>query len=220
MLIDLHSHTRRHSWDSDLTPDELIDLTKRAGLDGICFTEHDFFWDPAEVEDLARRHNFLVIPGVEINTEDGHMLCFGLSAYTYGMHRAHELAGHLERAGGVMVGAHPYRRQMPWRPDDAAAYQECLAKAAINPAYPACVAMEQINGRGGAFENQFAADVCARLGMPTTAGSDSHAISDVGRCATEFIDRIEDLAGLIEALRAGRCRAVRLEGNSRWAKGE
>lgn len=210
MLIDLHTHTRRHSWDSDLTPDELIDLAKQAGLDGICLTEHDFFWDLDEVAELARRHNFLVLPGVEINTDDGHMLCFGLTEYRYGMHRVPELAAHVRQAGGAIVAAHPYRRQQPWKPEDPEDYRNALLKAAANPAYSSCWAMERVNGRGSQAENSFAAAVCDELGMASTAGSDAHAATDVGRCATEFLDRIDDLYDLIAALQDGRCRAVEL----------
>ena len=215
MLIDLHTHTRRHSWDSDLTPDELIDLVKQAGLDGVCLTEHDFFWDLDEVRDMARRHDFLVLPGVEINTEDGHMLCFGLTAYTYGMHRVPELAEHIRKAGGAMVAAHPYRRQAPWKPEDPEDYRNALLKAAANPAYASCLAIERLNGRGSEMENGFSTALCERLDLPTTAGSDAHAATDVGRCATEFQDRIEDLEGLIAALQAGRCTAVDMRRGSR-----
>jgi predicted metal-dependent phosphoesterase TrpH len=213
MLIDLHTHTRRHSWDSDLTPDELIDLSKQAGLEGVCLTEHDFFWDEDEVRDLCRRHDFLVLPGVEINTEDGHMLCFGLTAYVYGMHRVRELAEHVRKAGGAMVAAHPYRRQAPWKPDDPDDYRDALLRATANPAYASCWGMERINGRGSDAENAFAAAVCDNLGLPATAGSDAHAAPDVGRCATEFLDHVEDLPGLIEAIRGGRCQAVDLRSN-------
>ena len=78
VLIDLHSHTRPISWDSFLTPDELVERGRDAGLDGIVFCEHDFCWDPEEVRALARRHSFLVLAGVEINTEDGHILVYGV----------------------------------------------------------------------------------------------------------------------------------------------
>jgi hypothetical protein len=50
------------------------------------------------------------------------------------------------------------------------------------------------------------------MGMAGSAGSDSHAISDVGKCATEFDRRIETLDDLIEELRAGRFRPVSLVG--------
>src|SRR3972149_2451684 len=107
MLIDLHAHSRSLSWDSDLDADELVERARAAGLDGLCLTEHDYFWDAAELRALGRRHDFLVLPGVEINTEDGHFLCFGIDRYVYGMHRSRELAAHVARAGGACIPPPP-----------------------------------------------------------------------------------------------------------------
>ena len=63
MLIDLHNHTSRYSDDSLLSPEHLIEVAKKAGLDGIAVTEHDFFWDHDELVDIGKRMDFLVIPG-------------------------------------------------------------------------------------------------------------------------------------------------------------
>ncbi len=210
MLIDLHTHTRPLSWDSYLTPDELVERTKAAGLDGLCLSEHDYFWKPEDVIALGKRHNFLVLPAIEINTDDGHMLVYGLSKYVYGMHRSHELARHVEQAGGAMVAAHPYRNQMPWQTDDPQRYHEALVRASRNPAYQHCVALERINGRGTQKENAFSAALCDLMGMPGTAGTDSHARSDIGRCATYFERDIRTIEDLIEELKAGRFRPVDL----------
>jgi hypothetical protein len=210
MLIDLHTHTRPLSWDSDLTPGELIEGSRAAGLDGIVLTEHDFFWDAEEVQALARRHNFLVLPGVEINTEDGHILAYGIDHYVFGMHRSHVLAEIVTQAGGAMVAAHPYRRRMPWHLHDERDYEEALLRASRNPAYRYCVALEKLNGKGKVNENEFSGRLCDLTGMAGTAGSDSHTRSDIGRCATYFERRIEDVHGLIEELKAGRFHAVDL----------
>ena len=48
------------------------------------------------------------------------------------------------------------------------------------------------------------------MAMPGTAGSDAHARTDIGRCATEFERRIETIEDLIDELKAGRFRAVDL----------
>jgi len=78
MLIDLHTHTAPKSDDSYLKPEELITYAKRAGLDAICLTEHDWFWDEEAIRELCQRHDFLLLPGVEITTEEAHLLVFGL----------------------------------------------------------------------------------------------------------------------------------------------
>ena len=67
--------------------DDLIQAAKVAGLDGVCLTEHDAFWDMHEVNALSRRHDFLVLPGSEINTDTGHVLVFGLQRYVFGLHK-------------------------------------------------------------------------------------------------------------------------------------
>ncbi len=208
MLIDLHTHTHPLSHDSLLSPDELIDAAKAAGLDGVCLTEHDFFWDPAEVAALSKRHDFLVIPGIEVNTEDGHIVVFGLDRFVYGMHRLHELARMAEAAGAVMIAAHPYRRQLPFELRHEGDWTHALERAVANPACSHVTAIETQNGRGSDRENAFSAEVAARLSLPTVAASDAHERKDIGRCATEFERKITGLEDLIAELKAGRFRAV------------
>lgn len=211
MLIDLHTHTQPLSHDSLLTADDLIDLAKSAGLDGLCLTEHDFFWEPEKVDELRRRHNFLVIPGIEVNTEDGHIVVFGLERYVYGMHRFPELRALVEAADGVMIAAHPYRRQLPFELRHEGDWSDALERALANPAYSGVTAIETINGRGSTRENAFAAEVAARLGTPSCAASDAHSPNDVGRCATEFEHPITGLHDLIAELGAGRFRPATLK---------
>ncbi len=212
MLIDLHTHTRPLSWDSYLTPDDLVERSKQTGVDGICLSEHDYLWNPDDVIALGKRHNFLVLPAIEINTDDGHILVYGINKYVYGMHRSHELARHVQQANGAMVAAHPYRRQMPWYVEDERDLREALVRASRNPAYEYCVALEKLNGRGTVKENEFSVALCEHMGMPGTAGTDSHSRSDIGRVATNFERDIHDICELIEELRAGRFDAVDLTG--------
>jgi predicted metal-dependent phosphoesterase TrpH len=210
MLIDLHAHTWPRSHDSVLNPDDLIVRAKAAGLDAIAFTEHDTVWDQKSIEELRAKHNFLVLAGVEISTDDGHILAFGIDKYVFGMHRSRELASYAERAGGVLVAAHPYRRQMPWFSRSDEEYHGALEKASRNPAYQYVKALEEQNGRGSDKENEFARRLCELMELPGTAGTDSHAISDVGKCATLFHGEIRDERELIEELKAGRFEAVDL----------
>lgn len=210
MLIDLHMHTKRHSWDSLLDVHDLIDRAKQCGLDGICLTEHDIFWDPEEVRDLGKKHDFLVIPGVEINTDDGHFLCFGLQAYVFGMHRTKDLAAHVIAAGGAMVAAHPYRRNLPPLSTGDAEYARALDVTCQRHAWTFCAAMERVNGRGSERENAFSSQIIDSIDIAAVAGSDSHQWTDIGRCATEFDYRIDGLTDLIEALKSRKCRPVML----------
>ncbi len=204
MLIDLHTHTHPLSHDSDLTPDRLVEAAKEAGLDGICLTEHDFFWEHEKAAELGRRHDFLVIPGIEVNTERGHVVVFGLQEFVYGMHRLSELVEMVEAAGGAMIAAHPYRRQLPFELEKDGDWSEALARASDNAAYRHVHAIETLNGRGTERQNAFSAAVCERHSLAQAAGSDAHSVVDVGTCATEFEARIEDLGDLIGELKSGR----------------
>jgi predicted metal-dependent phosphoesterase TrpH len=210
VLIDLHTHTHPLSHDSLLSPDELIEAAKAAKLDAVCLTEHDFFWDHAEAAALAKRHNFLVIPGIEVNTEDGHIVVFGLDRFVYGMHRMHELARMAEAADAVMIAAHPYRRQLPFELRHEGDWTHALERAAVNPAYKHVAAIETLNGRGSERENAFSAAVAAQLNVATTGASDAHEHKDVGRVATHFERKIKDLDALITELKAGRFKPATL----------
>lgn len=210
MLIDLHSHTWPRSHDSLLDPEDLIEQAKRAGLDAICFTEHDTVWDAEALKEISEKHNFLVLPGVEISTEDGHILTYGIDHYVFGMHHSHELAQHVEGKQGAMVAAHPYRRQKPPHSSTHDEYEEALQRAAHNPAYAHVAALEALNGRGTEEENAFSKRLGELMGLPGTAGTDSHATHDIGACATYFERQVYDVRDLIREIKAGRFYAVDL----------
>jgi len=218
VLIDLHCHTFPLSDDSFLSPDQLIERAKAVGLDGVCLTEHDFVWEPPKLHELAERHNFLVIPGIEVNTEDGHILVFGLNRYVYGMHRVAELAQLVAEAGGTMVAPHPYRRLTPFLRMDDDFWTMALERAAANPAFQYVCALEAINGRSAQDENLFSWQLCARLGLPAIAGSDAHEPSDVGTCATRFHRVIAHVEDLVRELKAGRFHAVNLRAQTEGGK--
>lgn len=210
MLIDLHNHTSRYSDDSLLLPEHLIEEAKKAGLDGIAITEHDFFWDYEELVTLGKRMEFLVIPAVEVNTDEGHILVFGLDRYVFGMHKPWFLKDLVDRRGGAMLAAHPYRRRFRPEYKDAEEYEQMLQRACSNSMLSIVEGAEVNNGRGSEQQNAFAAEVCRRLNLKGVATSDSHQTHDIAKNATEFERRITGLDDLIEELKAGRFHPVPL----------
>ena len=111
MLIDLHTHTYPKSDDSQLSPADLVLKAKKAGLDGICLTEHDWFWSTEEIAQINREMDFLLLPGVEMNTEDGHMIVFGITEFVFGVHHTDFLRDLVTKKNGFMILAHPFRRR-------------------------------------------------------------------------------------------------------------
>ena len=212
MIIDIHTHTYPTSDDSLLNPEQLIEEAKRIGLDGVCITDHDGFWDPKEVVELSRVHNFLVLPGCEVTTEEGHLLVYGLSKYVFGMHRAALVKNLVDQAGGAIAVAHPYRRTYRQHSDDnPAAYYEMLDRATRNTVFPLSDAVEVFNGRGSKQENAFAHEIAKRFGIPGTGASDAHRLEDLGTFATEFHRPVRCLEDLIRELKAGRFSPVVLD---------
>jgi len=211
MLIDLHTHTTPRSDDSFLKPDELIVHAKRVGLDAVCLTEHDWFWDEEEIADLCQRHNFLVLPGVELTTEEAHLLVFGLKKYVFGMHHASFVKRVVDEAGGAIIVAHPYRRHFPIgaEPEDER-YYPALTRACENPVFEVADAIEVLNGRGSKKENAFSLKISKGLNLRCVGSSDAHEISDIGSGATFFERRIGNLQELIAELKAGRFRTQSL----------
>ena len=205
LYIDLHTHTYPNSDDSFLSPDELVEAAKGLGLDGVCITEHDHFWDPWDILSLSKKHGFLVLPGCEVNTDEGHVLVFGMERYVFGIHKIGFLRQLVERAGGVMVSAHPYRRRylqdQAHKPD---AYKSMVESARADPLFSFCDAIEVLNGRATDGETNFSLDVAGRLGLGMVGGSDSHRVSHLGNVGTRFYEKITSLDDLIFEMKAGR----------------
>ncbi len=191
--------------------DTLVERSKALGLDGVCLTDHDAFWSWDEVRALQRRHDYLVIPGTELNTDSGHVLVFGLHRYEFGVHKPEFLRRLADRQGAVIIAAHPYRRRFLEDPGrDPGARKEMLGQAARDSFFGLCDAIETHNGRGTREENRFSRDIQGMLGLPGVAGSDAHRAEQLGTAATRFTRRIHGLEDLVAELKRGACLPVDL----------
>jgi predicted metal-dependent phosphoesterase TrpH len=211
VIFDLHIHTTTSS-DSNLSPLELIQEAKRIGLDGVVVTEHDRCWDRFAIRDLAAEHDFMFLRGMEVSTDLGHILVYGLDEYLPGILRAEKLREVVDEAGGAMVAAHPFRRifTRDFRNGQEDAPQS-MQEAADRLIFELTDGIEVCNGGSIDRENKLAMEVCDYLSQAPTGGSDAHSDLGIGRFATQFDDPIKTEADVIEALKKRRCRAVTLE---------
>lgn len=199
MWIDTHCHTK-FSYDNWLEPLALIRRAKAQGLDGIVITEHYSYEASAPVEAIARDEGFLLLRGVEIATDRGHMLVYGVeddSWNIWGRDNWLPLSAVIERIlelGAICVPAHPFREV-----GVSSLLSGLLELKGI-------VAVETHNGNNQEMDNDLAMRAARLMALPGLGGSDCHKVSAVGRCATEFSQPIRDMAGFIEAIRAGACR--------------
>ena len=184
-------------------------MAKQAGLDGICITDHEWFWDKDALAKLNHEHNFLILPGVEINTDEGHLLVFGVDKYIFGMHHTEYLKHIVDELGGFMILAHPYRRQL--RSSDN--LHNAIERYHQNSVFHFVDTIEMLNGRASARQNRFSQGLCRRLNLKGIGGSDAHFPSDMPSCATLFEREISNVEELITELNAGRFRPVDLRQN-------
>lgn len=219
MILDLHIHTSWNSADSNLSPLDLIQEARRLGLDGVVVTEHDRGWDRFQARELAAEHDFLFLRGMEVSTDLGHILVYGLEEYVSGIQRAEKLRQVVLEMGGAMSVAHPFRRAFT---HDFRNGKEptplTLVEAAQRPVFELVDAVEVCNGGSIDRENKFAMQVCDYLGFTPTGGSDAHSELGIGCYATAFDEVIRSEADVIAALTQGRCHPVALQkGASGWS---
>ena len=204
MIIDIHNHTFPKSDDSLLSPDDLIINAKKKGLDGVCLTDHDQFWNLTEINELQVKYNFPVFPGSEITTEEGHVIVFGLKEYIFGMHNIKFLSEIVKSHNGFMIAAHPYRRRFDSVSQMDLSKLETTAYDSKNDIiFNTVDAIETINGRGENIQNVFSEKICELIGLPSTGGSDAHKIEDISKVATKFNTKITSVEELITQLKTG-----------------
>jgi len=184
-----------------MSPDELMAAAKRAGLDGVCITEHNRIWKAEQAEELSRRYGLAVFRGMEVTTTGGDILVCGLEEEPDGIVSPARLRKKVDEARAVAIAAHPFRGFLLF---GFGALDMGLDDALINPTFAQVHGLEICNGRVTAEENDFARRVAQAMGLLGIGGSDAHEAGSVGSCVTKFDDFIENERQLVEALLSGR----------------
>jgi len=199
--IDMHVHTNYSSPCSLIAPDRAVITAMEAGLDGICITEHDAI-DGADVAaELGRKHGFPVFRGIEIYTELGDMLVYGLYRSAAAWKTPfEELREECARAGAVLVPAHSCRVTGELERIHGAERADWLMRNVD--------ALETHNGGCTRQGNDAALELAQRYGLAGTGGSDAHHEFQMGRCYTVFKDSIKTDEDLIAALKSRRFRGA------------
>ncbi len=204
MRIDLHIHTAPLSACSYIDPHELVQEAWRLRLDGICLTEHQILWDPAEVEKLAREAGIKIFRGNEFTTNQGDVLVFGFYEDIKELMIIQELRETVQKAGGYMIAAHPFRG---FKTFGIGQLQMTVEQASKRKVFEFVDAVEIGNGKLAPDENDMACKVAEKLNLPGTGGSDAHRIDELATWLTVFEKNIENEQELLKELHAGRFRA-------------
>ncbi|MGC1479198.1 MAG: CehA/McbA family metallohydrolase [Chthoniobacterales bacterium] len=201
--FDLHVHSY-FSADAASSPEALVAAAKSRGLHGIVITDHNSCRSAEYCCERGLAHSdgtavddFLVVPGVEVSTADGHLLCIGATLPEMIGVPAVEVERAIHAAGGVAIPAHPYDR---WR---AGIRPEVLAQLStpVIEVFNAAVTSRAFN--------RLALEYAEKQELHGTAASDAHHASAVGTAITTFEMPDLTVSHLLDALRAGGEREER-----------
>lgn len=214
MRIDLHVHTYPRSPCSSIDLGQLIEKAQSLGLDAICLTEHGLMWGRKEVEELEKTSaGVRIFRGMEVTTNQGDVLVFGLSRDIKEVVPIQELRKEVLEAQGFMVAAHPFRGFLLF---GVAQLQMSVEQACRRSLFEYVDAVEIGNCKVTEPENEMARQVAQRLGLAGVAGSDAHRLEELGRWVTVFRRGIENESELLEELRLGRFSVESLGSNRRY----
>ena len=205
MILDLHTHSIK-SDDGRAKVENYCQWirSKEMPLDGFVLTEHRQHDFDSDYSRLAEKHGLVILKGSEVETEYGHVLVFGV---TEPLTRAFDFSSiklslesvieTSEAHGAVAVPCHPGRPRV-----GMFAHTDELG-------VPNGVKIVEIfNGGSRDNEDQIAIDNAEGLGYRGIGGSDSHIVSHIGRCGTEFTNDIIKMTDLVSALQAGEFKAI------------
>jgi len=196
-FFDLHVHSW-YSPDAAACPEDIVEAARAAGLHGIAITDHD----NCEVHEYCQEaglshpsglpvHDFLVVPGVEVTTAEGHLLCIGTMLPDMAGEPAEKVCEEIRLRGGAAIPAHPFDG---WR--------RGMGKKGMDAIKPCAVEVFNSAVTSHAYNDRAAAYALARR-LPGIAGSDAHHASAVGISSTAFEMKTLSVAALVAAIRAG-----------------
>src|SRR5512132_4738627 len=176
--IDLHTHSF-FSGDGVSSPEDLIAAARAKGLHGFAITDHN----TCDAVNYLRQKglmrldgmpvdDFLVLPGVEVTTADGHLLCIGAELPDLKGKPAREVCDIIHQRGGLAIPPHPYDL---FRAGIRFATLETLPVDALE-VFNAATTLRRYN--------TIAFRYAQLRGLPMTAASDAHHAAAVGTAYT------------------------------------
>jgi len=166
MKYDLHIHSEFSS-DGTLSLEEIVELAKKRGLDGIAITDHNTVKGGLEAKKYET-DDFEIIIGAEVMTERGEVTGLFLSREV-AARDFRSVVADIRSQGGIVVIPHPFDR---------------LRKSAFHPLAKDAEwidAIEVFNARCVfSKDNERAAVFAATHNLAVVAGSDAHYRNEVG----------------------------------------
>ncbi len=186
--VDLHVHTV-YSPDSLITLKELVFYAKKRGLTAVAVTDHNSVEGALK---MAKETDFLIIPGTEVSSSDGHIVALNVHKVIQRGLSAEETVERIHAAGGIAVACHPF-----------AMFKGSLGKH-VSGKFDA---IETINASASPFKRSVrkAEEVAERFKLPRVAGTDAHYAPAIGYAYT-VVDAESSVDAVVKAIAAGHCQ--------------
>ena len=193
---DLHIHTV-YSSDSLIQPKTLVDmLSAHSFIKAAAVTDHGSVRGIKATVELAKAYpDILIIPGVEITTPQGDVLVLGTEELPPKPWSPEVVVDYAKSIGAVTVVAHPFR-------------EYGMGDLARNYKFDA---VEVLNGGSSAKANSEAKVLAKSMGLPGTAGSDAHQVSELFSVNAK-IDCALTVEGVLKAIKKGSISALVTKG--------
>ena len=194
MLFELHSH----SWyskgnilgeENTASPVEMVKEARRRGLDGIAVTDHNSFksWDSIK---KLRFDDFIVIPGEEVSTLQGHLIALGITEEIKPNQDIFETIDEVHHQGGITIAPHPFD----------------LAKKGLREFAKHTDAIEIFNAMSlDKFANLRAERFAKKFDKPMIVGTDAHLKEWVGKSITQ-VNSYPDVDSVLKEIMFGDTR--------------
>ena len=189
LKIDLHVHTN-YSYDGFTKIDEAIARAKHRGLNGIAITDHDTI--EGALNALEMKTDIIIIPGIEISTEKGHIIALGVIKQIPPRLTLLETVTEIRKQCGIVVVPHPYEFFYHGIGPRETRFIKPEAIEVINSSSPILSLTKNLNQK-----------LAESLNAAKVAGSDSHIPETIGNAYTTMRTNSTRLEGIIQAIENG-----------------
>jgi predicted metal-dependent phosphoesterase TrpH len=225
--VDLHVHTT-HS-DGTYTPEQVVDLARRAGLAALAITDHDTLGGVAAARQAATGSGVEIVAGVEISTEyrqrELHLLGYFVALDRAGLtaaledirrHRVERFREMIERLRGLGVSLEGEEQRVPGSPE--ALGRRHLAEMLVRARRVATVReafVRYLGDRGGVAVPKKRLPVAEALALVADADGVAAWAHPSYDCTREQLSELRDLglrAVEVEYPEMRRSRSLELRG--------
>jgi hypothetical protein len=186
-------------FDSNVTINEQLEKSLKSQLDILFVTNHNTLDGFKQITEYKNNHkkfsNLKIYPAVEITTDkEAHVLVYGLHDEIKSNQSIDEILDSVKSQDAVTIAPHPFSLVDALRDDSLK-----------------CDLFEVFNSSNVDIYSNKKAEIFARENnLLTTAGSDSHIASTIGRC-TNLVNSENNLDDVISAMKKGKISIEKTE---------